>query len=355
MIKRRKTRQIKAGNVKIGGDAPIVIQSMAKADTRDVIKTSDQINSLEKAGCQIARVAVKDADAAKAIAAIRQRVNIPVVADIHFDYRLALLAIQSNADKIRINPGNMAKKEEVKAVVRAASARHIPIRIGVNSGSIGAKLKGLKDPAAPMVKAVLNYIRLFEKLKFYDIAISLKASDVVTTVEAYRLISRKCDYPLHLGITAAGSSEDGIIRSSVGIGALLMEGIGDTIRVSLTGDAVSEIYTAKRILEASGLGSFGPQVISCPTCGRCQVDLVKIAEELKRKLAHWRASAPGTRTPFKIALMGCEVNGPGEAMDADIGIAAGKNSGMLFKKGKPIKKISEKDFVKVLLEEIEKI
>lgn len=355
MIKRRKTRQIKAGNVKIGGDAPIVIQSMAKADTRDVIKTAAEITRLELAGCQIARVAVKDADAAKAIAAIRQRVNIPVVADIHFDYRLALLAIQSNADKIRINPGNMAKKEEVEAVVRAAKARHIPIRIGVNSGSIGAKLKGLKDPAAPMVKAVLNYIRLFEKLKFYDIAISLKASDVVTTVEAYRLISRKCDYPLHLGITAAGSSEDGIIRSSVGIGALLMEGIGDTIRVSLTGDAVSEVYAAKHILEAAGLRSFGPQVISCPTCGRCQVDLVKIAEELKRKLAHWRVSAPGTRAPVKIALMGCEVNGPGEAMDADIGIAAGKNSGMLFKKGKPIKKISEKDFVKALLEELERL
>lgn len=351
MIKRKKTREIRVGNVKIGNGAPVVIQSMAKTDTRDVIKTADQINALEKIGCRIARVAVKDADAAKAIAAIKERINIPLVADIHFDYRLALLAIQSGADKIRINPGNMTKKNEVEAVAAAARAKHIPIRIGVNSGSIGAKLKGLKDPAAPMVKAVLNYIRLFEKLKFYDIAISLKASDVVTTVEAYRFISRKCDYPLHLGITAAGSSEDGIIRSAVGIGTLLMEGIGDTIRVSLTGDPVSEVYAAKQILEATGLGKFGPQVISCPTCGRCQVDLAKICEEFKSKLG---VKANKLKN-ITIALMGCEVNGPGEAMDADIGIAAGKNSGMLFKKGKPVKKILEKDFVKTLLEELEKL
>lgn len=352
-IKRRKTRQIKVGNVKIGAGAPVVIQSMAKTDTRDVIKTVAQIAELEMAGCQIARVAIKDADAAKAITAIKQRVNIPVVADIHFDYRLALLAIQSGADKIRINPGNMVKKEEVEAVARAAKAKHIPIRIGVNSGSIGAKLKGLKSPAGPLVRAALNYVKIFEKLKFDDIIISLKASDVVTTIEAYRLISRKCDYPMHLGVTAAGAKEDGIVRSSVGIGTLLMEGIGDTIRVSLTGTAVSEVYAAKQILQAAGLGKFGPQVISCPTCGRCQVDLVKIVEEFNNKL---RAASrkPRIKT-ITIAIMGCEVNGPGEAMDADIGIAAGKNSGMLFKKGKPVRRVAEKDFVKALLEEIEKL
>lgn len=351
MIKRRKTREIKVGNVKIGGGEPVVIQSMTKTDTRDVIKTAGQIKELEAAGCQIVRVAIKDVDAAKAISAIKQRVNIPVVADIHFDYKLALLAIQNGADKIRINPGNMTKINEVEAVVRAAKSKHIPIRIGANSGSIGAKLKGLKDPAMPMVKAVLNYVKIFEKLKFDDIIISLKASDVVTTVEAYRIISRKCNYPLHLGVTAAGSTEVGIVRSSIGIGTLLMEGIGDTIRVSLTGDPVLEVCAAKEILQAAGLGNFGPQVFSCPTCGRCQVDLAEITDEFKKKLG-----AVGKKLGnINIAIMGCEVNGPGEAMDADIGIAAGKNSGMLFKKGKPIRKISEKDFVKVLLEEIEKL
>ena len=352
MIKRRKTMQIKVGNVKIGGGAPVSIQSMTKTDTRDVLKTVNQIKELEKAGCQIVRVAVKDADAAKAIAGIKSRVNIPVVADIHFDYKLALLSIQSGADKIRINPGNMTKKQEIEAVAQAAKSRRIPIRIGLNSGSV-IKEPG-KSVADAMVFSALNYIKLFEKLKFSDIIISLKASSVPVTVEAYRRIAKKCDYPLHLGITAAGLPDDGKIKSAVGIGALLFDGIGDTIRVSLTADPLLEVLAARQILEAVGYGSFGPQIISCPTCGRCQVDLVKIGEELKRKLitSHYPLA---TNCAMKIALMGCEVNGPGEAKDVDIGLAAGKNSGMLFKKGKPIRKVAEKDFVKALLEEIKKI
>lgn len=340
MIKRRHTKEIRVGNVKIGNNAPVSIQSMTKVDTRDVIKTAAQINELQAAGCQIARVAVKDADAAKAIAGIKARINIPLVADIHFDYRLALLAIQSGADKIRINPGNMHKRQEVEAVVKAAQAKNIPIRIGVNSGSIGRPGPGVKI----MVKAALSYARLFEKLKFSDIIISIKASDVVDTVEAYREVTKRCAYPLHLGVTAAGLPEDGVVKSAVAFGALLLEGIGDTIRVSLTGSPVFEVAAAKKILNAAGLGHFGPEIIACPTCGRCQVDLAKIVRELKEKL-------PDSK-PIKIAVMGCEVNGPGEAMDADIGIAAGKGSGMLFKKGKQIRKVAQKDFVKAIIEEI---
>ena len=339
IIKRRKTRQISVGNVKIGNGAPVSIQSMAKTDTRDVKKTVSQINELEKSGCQIVRVAVKDIDAAKAIRHIKQNIKIPIVADIHFDYKLAVLAIQNKADKIRLNPGNITKKEEIELVIKTAKAHNVPIRIGINSGSI----RGAKE----MTKSALEYIRLFEKLRFNDIIISLKGADVPQTVQAYRYISRKCDYPLHLGITAAGLPEDGIIKSAVGIGSLLLDGIGDTIRVSLTGDPVLEVEAAKQILNAAGLADFGPQIISCPTCGRCQVNLTKIVNELKEKLTN-------KIDPIKIAVMGCEVNGPGEAKDADIGIAAGKNSGMLFKKGKPVARVAEKDFVKELLKEINK-
>lgn len=352
-IKRRKTRQIIVGGVKIGGSAPVSIQSMAKTDTRDVKRTASQIKQLEKAGCQIVRVAVKDTEAVGALARIKKMINLPLVADIHFDYRLALLAMQNGADKIRLNPGNIAKPQEINAVINMAKSRRIPIRIGVNSGSAPASCSG----AEGMVKLAMGYIKLFENLKFNDIIISLKASDVATTVSAYRQIASLCDYPLHLGITAAGLPEDAKIRSAVGVGALLLDGIGDTIRVSLTGDPVEEVIAAKQILEAAGVRSFGPQVISCPMCGRCQVDLVRIVEKLKRRLD---ASYVGRRTldvgrRIKIAVMGCEVNGPGEAKDADIGIAAGKRSGMLFKKGKPVRKVAEKDFVKALLEEIRKI
>jgi len=355
MIKRRKTRQITVGDVKIGNGAPISVQSMTKTDTRDIVKTVVQIKDLERAGCEIVRVAVKDADAAKAIAGIKPKINIPLVADIHFDYRLALLAIQSGADKIRINPGNMTHRNEVEAVAQAAKARHIPIRIGLNSGSVIKQHK--KSVADAMVSSAMEYIRLFEKMKFRDIVVSLKASDVQATVEAYRRIAKKRDYPLHLGVTAAGLADFGRIKSAVAFGALLLEGIGDTLRVSLTGDPILEVLAAKQILRAAGLASGGVEVISCPTCGRCQVDLVKIVEELSEKISKVTSHpfARAGKPQVKIAVMGCEVNGPGEARDADIGIAAGKNSGMLFKNGKPIKKIAEKDFVKVLLEEIKKL
>lgn len=348
-IKRRKTRQVRVGSVKIGGDAPVSIQSMTKTDTRDVIKTAHQIRQLEEAGCQIVRVAVKDADAAKAIKNIKSMIKIPLVADIHFDYRLALLAIQSGADKIRINPGNIVKREQIEAVVKAAKARCIPVRIGVNSGSV-LKIPR-KSVADMMVSAALNHIKLFERMRFNDIIISLKASDVPTTVEAYKKISRRCGYPLHLGVTAAGLPDEGKIKSAIGIGALLLDGIGDTIRVSLTGDPALEVAAARQILEAAGMGSFGPQIISCPTCGRCQVNLVGIVGELKEKMSQGRRF---TGRAVKIAVMGCEVNGPGEAKDADIGVAAGKGAGMLFKKGKPVRRVSERDFVKELLQGIER-
>ncbi len=356
IIKRRNTRQINVGGVKIGGGATVSIQSMSKTDTRDVKKTVTQIKQLEKAGCEIVRVAVKDIDAARAIKRIKTKIHIPLAADIHFDYRLALEAVKNGADKIRLNPGNIKDRKQIQAVVKAAKARRIPIRIGINSGSFSP---GEQFSAMDMVGAVLGYIRLFERLRFYNTIVSLKASDIPTTVQACRRFSDKSDYPLHLGVTAAGLPQDGLVKSAIGIGALLLDGIGDTIRVSLTGDPVLEIDAAKQILQAAGIRSFIPQIISCPTCGRCQVDLVKIAEELKEKIRRGtvcRAPAQDT-TPLqraiKIAVMGCEVNGPGEAKDADIGIAAGKNSGMLFKNGRPVKRVAEKDFVKVLLKEIQ--
>ena len=375
-IKRPKTKQIKVGRVKIGGSAPISIQSMTKTDTRNINMTVAQIKGLEKAGCQIIRVAIKDTQAANAIKNIKSKIDIPLVADIHFDYRLALLAIQSGADKIRINPGNMTNRHEVETVVQAAKQRGIPIRIGLNSGSV-MKQPG-KSVADAMVLSALNYIKLFERLKFNDIIISLKASDVVTTVEAYKKIAARCNYPLHLGVTAAGLPDEGKLRSAIGIGSLLLNGIGDTVRVSLTADPVLEVLAARQILEAIGLASFGPQIISCPTCGRCQVDLVRIVGELKDKiyrgnprgcpdvgaprrvaptqsLITGQGKALPLQRPIKIAVMGCEVNGPGEAKDADIGIAAGKNAGMLFRKGKPVRKVVEKDFVKVLLQEVDNI
>ena len=326
------TRQIKVGKVKIGKGAPVVIQSMTKTDTRDVRATIKQIRQLEKAGCEIVRVAVKDFEAAEAIKKIKKRIRIPLVADIHFDHRLALLAIQNGADKIRLNPGNIHKEEQVIEVAKAAKRARVAIRVGVNSGSV----KG------GMVKSALDYIKILEKAKFYDIIVSLKASDVVATIKAYREFARKSKYPLHLGITAAGPVSTGLVKSSMGIGVLLLEGIGDTIRVSLTADPCEEV-AAKNILQALGLRRFGPEIISCPTCGRCQVDLQRIVNELGT-----RDKGQGTRRKIKIAVMGCEVNGPGEAKDADIGIACGKKSGVIFKKGRVIKRVKEKDIVKEL-------
>ena len=353
ITRRRKTRQILVGNVKIGGKAPISIQSMAKTDTRNVKATVSQIKQLQAAGCRIVRVAVKDAAAAAAIARIKPKINIPLVADIHFDYRLALVAIEAGADKIRLNPGNITKKGQIGEICEAAKCRCIPIRIGVNSGSV-IRLKK-EPPAETMIRAALDYAKILEGFKFRDIIISLKASDVATTIEAYRRIANRCDYPLHLGVTAAGSSEEGVIKSAIGIGSLLVDGIGDTIRVSLTGEPVLEIDAAKKILDAAGIVSSGVQIISCPTCGRCQVDLIRIVEELKERLGTGAPAHQRTKTPVKVAVMGCEVNGPGEAKGVDIGIAAGKGSGMLFKKGKAVKKIAQKDFVNTLIDEIQEM
>lgn len=337
---------IKVGNVKIGGTNSICIQSMAKTDTRNAEKTAAQIKKLEKTGCEIARVAVKDMTAARAIKIIKKKISIPLVADIHFDYRLALESIKNGADKIRINPGNISKADELKEVIEAAKKRKVPIRIGLNSGSI--RRGGL------LVQVALKYIKLFERENFRDIIVSLKSSDVRETVDSYRKLAVLCNYPFHLGVTAAGPRDMGIVKSSIGIGSLLLDGIGDTIRVSLTGDPVEEVITAKKILQALKLRAFGTDVISCPTCGRCQVDLLGIVKELERSLepvsgVSLRVKQVHKLKPLTIAVMGCEVNGPGEAKEADIGIAFGKESGVLFKKGKIVKKVKSENAVKELI------
>jgi len=346
------TTQIKVGNIKIGGGAPVSVQSMTKTDTRDVSGTARQIRELEKTGCEIIRVAIKDFEAAEAIRAIKRKINIPLVADIHFNYRLALCAIENGADKIRLNPGNIYKENEISEVIKLAKKRRIPIRVGANSGSIKDRVKGGEQRAKDLVKSVLDYIKILERMDFYDIIVSLKASDVISTVEAYKLFSKKSRYPLHLGVTAAGAVSTGIVKSSIGIGALLLGGIGDTIRVSLTGDPVEEVMAAKNILQALELRNFGPEVISCPTCGRCQVDLQDIVEKVESNIKLHLASCRTQATSCKIAIMGCEVNGPGEAKEADVGIACGKGSGVIFKKGRIIKRVKEKDIVKELLRNV---
>lgn len=350
MITRRKTRQIAIGNVKIGGGAPISVQSMTNTKTTDTEATVAQIKALQDAGCDIVRLAVPDMTAAENIANIKVQVNIPLVADIHFDYRLALKAIEQGIDALRINPGNIGDEERVKAVVTAAKAKHIPIRIGVNAGSLDKKLlaKYGKVTAEALVESAMEHVRILEKLDFHDIKISLKAHDVPLTIEAYRLMSQTVDYPLHLGITEAGTVNTGIIKSAVGIGALLAEGIGDTFRISLTGDPVNEVKVANEILKALGLKEYGPTLISCPTCGRCNIDLPSIAAKVEKRL-------DGIKKPVKVAVMGCIVNGPGEARDADIGIAGGKGEGLLFRKGEIIGKVPEDKLVDALFAELDKI
>jgi len=343
----RKTRQIRLGDIEIGNGAPISIQSMTNTDTRDIAATLKQIRVLEGAGCEVVRIAVRDADSARALARIKSKTKMPIEADIHFDYRLALLAIESGVDGIRLNPGNIYKATQVKCIIAACKGKKIPVRIGVNSGSL-PKCKNSKPIADNMVKAALKYIKLFEKERFYDIMISLKASDVATTIAAYRKMSLLCRYPLHLGVTATGEGTEALIKSAIGIGALLSEGIGDTIRVSLTGDPIEEVFIGKEILQALGKRYFKHDVISCPTCGRCQVDLIKMVREFKKKLARKNPHCMPDKK-LQIAIMGCEVNGPGEAKESDIGIAFGKESGMLFKKGKVIRKIKVKDAVNELL------
>ncbi|MDP1852842.1 MAG: flavodoxin-dependent (E)-4-hydroxy-3-methylbut-2-enyl-diphosphate synthase [Candidatus Omnitrophota bacterium] len=352
-IDRHKTREIKIGRVKIGGSNPIIIQSMVKVDTKDVDAVVRQIKSLEKSGCEIIRVTVKDKESAAAISKIKRKINIPLVADIHFDYKLALLAIKNGADKIRLNPGNIFKARQIKTVAEAAKKAGIPIRVGVNSGSVKKEVSGVRGQGSSverMVKSAQDYIKMLEGFGFYNIVVSLKASNILDTIEAYRKMAKLTNYPLHLGLTATGSPYAGAIKSSIALGALLLEGIGDTIRVSLTEKPQDEVSAAKVILGSLGLRNFGPEIISCPTCGRCEVNLVNIVNNLEKRLSAKRY--PLNANSMKVAVMGCVVNGPGEAREADIGIAFGKKDGLLFKHGKPIKKVSANKCVEVLLKEI---
>ncbi len=348
-IDRNRTRKIRCKDIFIGGDSPISIQSMTSTDTRNIKETVSQIKRLEEAGCEIVRVAIPDMEAARAISEIKKKISIPLVADIHFDYRLAITSIEKGIDKLRINPGNIGDKERVKKVVSKAKEREIPIRIGVNAGSLEKSIIE-KYGITPygLVESAMNHIKILEELDYDKIIISLKASDVKLTFDAYKLLSERVDYPLHIGITEAGTIWRGTIKSSIGIGSLLLMGIGDTLRVSLTGDPVEEVKVGREILQSLGIRKFGINFISCPTCGRCQIDLVKLATKLERELNH-------IESPITIAVMGCAVNGPGEAREADLGIAGGKNSALLFRKGEIIRKVPESEIIDAVLEEIRSI
>lgn len=347
-MKRRETKKIKVGNIFIGGDSPITVQSMTNTDTRNIKATIEQIKELEENHCDIIRCAVPDMKAALALKEIIKNINIPLVADIHFDYRLALESIKSGVSALRINPGNIGSIDRIKAVAMAARDGEIPIRIGVNSGSLEKDLleKYKKVTPEALVESALRHVKILEELNFSDIAISIKASDVPMMIESYRLISNKVNYPLHLGVTEAGTLWRGTIKSSIGIGTLLSEGIGDTIRVSLTGNPIEEVRVGREILKSLGLIKSGIQFVSCPTCGRTQIDLIKIAKEVEDKLMHCQKD-------IKVAIMGCVVNGPGEAREADIGIAGGVNEALIFKKGEIIKKVKEESVVEELIKEIE--
>lgn len=347
---RKKTREVNIGGVKIGGDNPIAIQSMCNTDTRNVEETVKQIKELENAGCEIIRVAVPDMQAAEAIKDIKRQIDIPLVADIHFDYRLALKAIDGGIDKIRINPGNIGSEDRVKQVANMAKKNGIPIRVGVNSGSLEKHLVEKYGGVTPegLVESALGHVRLLEKYDFYDTVISIKASNVPFSVEVYELLSETVDYPLHVGITEAGTVWGGTVKSAVGIGAILSRGIGDTIRVSLTGNPVEEIYAAKEILKDMNLRKFGVEFVSCPTCGRTSIDLISIANEVESKVKNINKN-------IKVAVMGCAVNGPGEAREADIGIAGGHGEGLIFRKGEIIRKVPENMLVDELMKEIEKL
>ena len=344
------TKQIFVGNVPVGGGAAVSIQSMCNPKTSDVPATVEQIHRLEEAGCEIVRVAVPDMAAAKAIGAIKSRIRIPLVADIHFDYKLALECAGQGVDKIRINPGNIGGEDRVKLVADACRERKIPIRIGVNGGSLEKELRVKYGGAAAeaLAESALGHAALLEKFDFDDICISVKCSSVPVTIAAYRLLSQRCPYPLHLGVTEAGTPSMGMIKSAMGIGGLLCLGIGDTLRVTLTADPVEEVYAAKKILRAAGLRKDGPDLIACPTCGRTNIDLIPMAEEVERRLA-------GYTLPITVAVMGCAVNGPGEAAAADVGIAGGKGEGLVFRKGQIIRKVPQEQLVDALMAEIEKI
>jgi (E)-4-hydroxy-3-methylbut-2-enyl-diphosphate synthase len=347
-VKRKQTRLIRVGNVMIGGGAPVAIQSMTNTRTNDIDATLNQIKQLTEAGCELVRLAVPDATTAKAISGLARRSPIPLIADIHFDSRLACLAIENGASKIRINPGNIGGRVKLLEVIHCAQRFKIPIRIGVNAGSLEREIlqKYGEASAAALVDSALGYLTFFEEIGFQDLVVSIKASDVFTTIEACRIFSEKSSYPLHLGITEAGPLEAGTIKNAVGIGTLLAEGIGDTIRVSLTASPVEEIKVARGILQALNLRRFEPELISCPTCGRCEVDLVLLVKKVEGILKKYN-------TPIKVAVMGCAVNGPGEARDADIGISAGKKQGILFRRGKVIRTVDFDKLLDALLEELD--
>lgn len=347
-MQKRLTRQIMVGSVPVGGDAPIAIQSMTNTDTRDIDATLSQIVQLAAAGCEIIRVAVPDSTAADALREIKKQSPIPVIADIHFDHKLALMAITNGVDGLRLNPGNIGDATKVREVVRAAAERQIPIRIGVNAGSLSKAILEKYNGVTPegLFESAMEHVQILEDLSFQDIKISLKAFEIPLLVKAYELMSQKVDYPLHVGVTEAGTPWAGTIRSAVGIGALLSRGIGDTLRVSLTGDPVLEVKVGWQILKSLGLRQRGPIIVSCPTCGRTEIELIKIAEEVEQRIQHYKE-------PIKVAIMGCVVNGPGEAREADIGVAGGKGVGLLFKKGEIIRKVPEADMVEELVREID--
>jgi (E)-4-hydroxy-3-methylbut-2-enyl-diphosphate synthase len=344
---RRETRQISIGTVAVGGGAPISVQSMCSTDTRDVVATMAQITRLAEAGCELVRCAVLDSEAAEALGRIKAASPIPVIADIHFDYKLALAVLAGGVDGLRLNPGNIGERWKVAEVVKAASERSVPIRIGVNAGSLEKELlaKYGHPTAEAMVESGLGHIRILEELGYDRIKISLKASDVMKTVEAYRLLSTKVDYPLHIGITEAGTIFSGTIKSSVGLGILLADGIGDTLRVSLTGDPVDEVRVGFEILKSLNLRQHGVNFVSCPTCGRCQINLIDVANEVEQRLK-------GVDAPFTVAVMGCIVNGPGEAREADFGIAGGKGEGLLFRHGEIVRKVPEAEMADALVVEV---
>ncbi len=348
MIERRKTRAVKVGRVQIGGGAPITVQSMTKCDTRDVPEVLRQIRALEEAGCDIVRVAAPTMEAAECFKEIRKGGNIPLVADVHFDYRIALKVLEAGIDKLRINPGNIGARWKVEEVVRACKDRGVPIRIGVNAGSLEEEfLEKYGYPTADgMVESALKHVAILEELDFHDIVISIKSSRVDQMIEAYRKLSEKVDYPLHVGVTEAGTPFAGTIKSAVGIGTILAEGIGDTIRVSLSTDCVEEVRVGYEILKALGLRTRGINIVSCPSCGRVQIDLVRVANEVERRLQH-------IDVPLTVAVMGCVVNGPGEAAEADVALFGGKGVGMLYVGGERVRKTTEEEMVEALVELVE--
>lgn len=349
---RKKTRKVKLGNMFVGGDSEVSVQSMTNTDTRDAEKTIRQILELEAVGCQIIRSAVPDMEAAEAIKIIKKNIHIPLVADIHFDYRLALKSIENGIDGLRINPGNIGSEIRVKEVINSAKYYGVPIRIGVNSGSLERSLlkKYGKPTPEALVESALGHIDILERNGFYDIAVSVKTSNVIDTIKSYRILSEKTDCPLHLGVTEAGTIFSGSIKSAVGIGTLLCEGIGDTIRVSLTDDPLEEVKAGIEILKACGLRKAGIEIISCPTCGRTNIDLISIVKEAEKILPSLNINKP-----IKVAIMGCAVNGPGEAREADIGLAGGMGEGLIFKKGEIVKKVNEKDLLNELINEIKRL